>query len=171
MCYPVRGEAAFDIVISGGHRERGGVVLTPSQWRQPFTRVPITVIQHGTRHAIGEGVPFVDRKNNLRIRGMWASTPLGEYVRTLVAQRVLRDAKLEYADTIDDAGQLVREVLGGVFRLPAGPPPVGCGAEPAAELLGLAARIYTATPAQRAALADQVIACAVALGGQTGKGN
>jgi hypothetical protein len=47
------------------------------------------------------------------------------------------------------------------------PAPVGDagGASPAAELLGLAARIYTASPAQRAALADQVIACAVALGG------
>lgn len=35
----------------------------------------------------------------------------------------------------------------------------------AAELLGLAARIYTAPSTERAALADQVIACAVALGG------
>ena len=53
--------------------------------------------------------------------------------------------------------------------MPTDPPPAPGAdtgaAEPAAELLGLAARIYTASPAQRAALADQVIACAVALGG------
>jgi hypothetical protein len=41
-------------------------------------------------------------------------------------------------------------------------------ADPVAELLGLAARIYTAMPAERAGLADQVIACAIALGGQPG---
>ncbi|BDB42832.1 MULTISPECIES: hypothetical protein [Mycobacterium] len=166
VCRQLRGEAAFDIIIAGGHREPGGVILGPSQWRQPFPeRVPITVVRHGESQVVGEGTPLLDRKNNLRIRGMWSTTPLGEYVRTLVAQRVLREAKLEYTDTIDDAGQLVREVLGGVFTLPTGPPTVGGGAEPAAELLGLAARIYTATPAQRAVLADQVIACALALGG------
>jgi hypothetical protein len=146
------------------------VILSPSTWRQPFTRVPITVERAGVSHVVVEGMPFVDRKNNLRIRGVWASTPLGECVRILVAQRVLRFAYLDYTDTIDDAGQLVREVLGGVFTLPTDPPPApgvdAGGAEPAAELLGLAARIYAATPAQGAALADQVIACAVALGGQ-----
>src|SRR5208337_577765 len=109
-----RGSGVFDIIICGGHRERGGVTLTPSQWRQPSTRVPITVVQHSERHVVGEGMPLVDRENNLRIRGMWSSTPLGEYVRTLVAQEVLRYAELEYTDTIDDAGQLVRQVLGGV---------------------------------------------------------
>lgn len=107
---------------------------------------------------------MVDRKGNLRVRGVWASTPLGEYVRTLVAQRVLRVAYLDYVDTIDDAGALVREVRGGVFTLPADPPPSRdagteleqlVGPDPAAELLGLAARIYTATPGQRAALAGQ----------------
>ncbi len=50
----------------------------------------------------------------------------------------------------------------------AGVAPGGEAADPAAELLGLAARIYTAMPAARAGLADQVIACAIALGGQPG---
>ena len=108
-----RGSGVFDIIICGGHRERGGVTLTPSQWRQPSTRVPITVVQHSERHVVGEGMPLVDRENNLRIRGMWSSTPLGEYVRTLVAQEVLRYAELEYTDTIDDAG---RGVERGVRR-------------------------------------------------------
>lgn len=90
---------------------------------------------------------------------MWSSTPLGEYVRALVAQGKLRSALLQYTDTIDDAGNIVREVLGGVFALPTDPPPApggldAGGAEPAAELLGLAARIYTAEPHERAALAD-----------------
>jgi hypothetical protein len=170
QCQPVRGAAAFDIIISGGHRERGGVVLTPSQWRQPFAeRVSVTVERDGTSHVVGTGRPLVDRKGNLRIRGMWASSPLGEYVRTLVAQQVLRYAYLDYADTIDDGGQLVREVLDGVFILPADPPPALAGdtggADPAAELLGLAARIYTATAAERAGLAERVIACAVMLRG------
>jgi len=50
-----RGSGVFDIIICGGHRERGGVTLTPSQWRQPSTRVPITVVQHSERHVVGEG--------------------------------------------------------------------------------------------------------------------
>lgn len=164
-----RGSGVFDIIFCGGHRERGGVTLTPTQWRQLSTRVPITVVQHGERHVVGEGMPLVDRENNLRIRGMWSSTPLGEYERTLVAQEVLRYAELEYTDTIDDAGQLMRQVLGGVLILPTDPPPAPGAdtgaAEPTAETAGLAARIYTASPAQRAALADQIFACVVALGG------
>jgi hypothetical protein len=135
--------------------------------------VPITVVRgDGARQVVGESMPFVDRKNNLRIQGMWASTPLGEYVRTLVAQRVLRDARLDYTDTIDDDGVLVREVLGGVFTLPADPPPgaptadqAGLPTDPAAELLGLAARIYTARADDVAGLADQAIALLVELSG------
>jgi hypothetical protein len=59
--------------------------------------------------------------------------------------------------TLSTTGNIVREVIGGVFTLPTAPP--------AAELRGLAARFHSAMPAQRSALADQVIACAVALGG------
>lgn len=139
------------------------------QLPQCLSHSPITVVQHGVRHVVGEGMPSVDRKGNLRISGMSSSTPQGEYVRTLVGQCVLRYAELEYTDTIDDAGNLVRQVPGGVFILPTDPPPAPGddtgGAEPASELLGLAARIYTATPAQRAVLAGQLIACAVALRG------
>ena len=48
---------------------------------------------------------------------------------------------LDYSETIDDASNLVREVLGGVFTQPADPP-----------------------PADRAALADQLTACVLELG-------
>jgi hypothetical protein len=66
-------------------------------------------------------------------------------------------------------------ILGAGFTLPADPPPsvlgaagaeAGLGADTAAELLGLAARIYSADRGDVAGLADRVIACAVALGGK-----
>jgi hypothetical protein len=63
-----------------------------------------------------------------------------------------------------------------VFTLPSDTPPaVSSGADveaglltdTAAEVLGLAARVYSANRANVPALADHVIACAVALGGTT----
>ncbi len=172
-CQIVPGTGAFDIIISGQHRENAAVTLAPSQWQQPFAeRVPVSVQRDGGLQLVGEGEPMVDRKGNLRIRGVWSATPLGEFVRTLVAQGKLRNALLQYSDNIDDAGNLVREVLGGVFILPAVPPrPADSGThnEPASDLLGLAARIYSSTtPSEQAALADQVIICAIALGGHPG---
>jgi hypothetical protein len=65
-------------------------------------------------------------------------------------------------------------VLSVVFTLPSDPPPAvlgaasadaGLAADTAAELVGLAARIYAANQAHVAALANRVIACAAAPGG------
>jgi hypothetical protein len=108
------------------------------------------------------------------VRGRWSSTPLGEFVKTLAAQHVLRCADLELEASIDNAGARVYCVLSVVFTLPSDPPPAmpsgadtdaALAADAAAELLGLAARIYAANHADVAALADRVISSAVALGG------
>jgi len=137
--------------------------LIPSAWGQPFTRVPITVERDGANHVVGEGMPFVDRKLNLRIRDMSASTPLGEYVRTLVTQRVLccsgRSGLQRHHRRRQQPGARGARRCVHPARRPA------AGAEPAVELLGLAARIYAAAPADRAALADQLTACVLELGG------
>jgi hypothetical protein len=104
-------------------------------------RRDVAVDVHGRR----EGGVFIDRKGNPRVRGLWATTPMSEYIKTLVTQRVLRDAHVELEASIDDDGARVYHVLGAVFTLPADPPPAPGedtgAAEPAAELLGLAARI------------------------------
>jgi hypothetical protein len=94
----------------------------------------------------------------------------GEYVKTLVAQGVLQFADVELEARIDVAGARIYRVISAGFTLPADPPPSTAGpgelpADPAAELLGLAARVYAANRADVPALADRVIACAVALGG------
>jgi hypothetical protein len=88
---------------------------------------------------------------------------------------VLSFADVEVEASIDDAGARLYHVLRAVFTLPADPPPqvlgtagvqASLGADTAAELLGLAARIYAANQADAPALADRVIVCAVALGGR-----
>jgi hypothetical protein len=169
---PVKGSPAFDVILSG-QRERTGLVVGPGQWVFP-DRIPVTIYRGGAVQEVGAGRPFIDNKGNPRVRGMWSSTPLGEYVKTLVAQRVLRHADLELEASIDDAGARVYRVVSAVFTLPSDPPPsvpsatgadASLLADTAAELLGLAARIYAANQADVAALADRIIACAVALGG------
>ena len=172
--HPVKGgSAAFDVIL-GGHRDRHGVVVVgPGQFIFP-ARLPVAVHRGDAMHVVGSGRPFVDRKGTPRLRGMWSNTPLGEYVKTLVAQRIPHFADVEVETRIDDAGERLYLVLRATFTLPAEPPPsadpssaaaAGLPADPAAELLGLAARIYTADRDEVPALADRVIACAVTLGG------
>jgi hypothetical protein len=169
---PVKGSPAFDVILSG-QRERTGLPVGPGQWAIP-DRVPVTVYRGGALHDVGAGRVFIDNKGWPRVRGLWSRTPLGEYVKTLAAQHVLRSADLEVEATIDNAGARVYDVLSVVFTLPSDPPPAifsgadveaRLGADTAAELLGLAARVYAADRADVPALADRVIACAVALGG------
>jgi streptomycin 6-kinase len=168
--HPVKVSNALDVIL-GGHRDRHGVVVGPGQLSFP-ARLPVAVYRGDAMHVVGSGRAFVDRKGTPRVRGMWSDTPLGEYVKTLVAQRVLHFADVELETSIDDDGGRVYRDLCATFTLPADPPPstadpsgaAGLPADPAAELLGLAARIYAA-PARAADLADSVIACAVALGG------
>jgi hypothetical protein len=172
----VKGSNAFDVILSG-QRERSGVMIGPGQWAIP-DRVPVIVHRGGANHDVGAGRVFIDRKGNPRVRGMWSSTPLGEYVKALAMQGALHYADLELEASIDNAGERVYDVLSVVFTLPSDPPPSapsGAGgeatlvADTAAVLLGLAARIYAADPrGDVAGLADRVIACAIALGGHVG---
>ncbi|WP_322860110.1 hypothetical protein U8D42_12755 [Mycobacterium europaeum] len=130
--------------------------------------MPVTVDRGGVSHVVGWGRAFIDHKGNPRIRGLWSTTPMGEYVKTLVTQRVVSFANVDLEASIDGAGARVYQVVGASFSLPVDPPPApddaaGDDLEPAAELLGLAARIYAAPRAERPGLAERVIACAVAL--------
>lgn len=172
---PVNGTNAFDVILSG-IRERTGLPVDASQWAIP-ERVPVTVHRGDAAHDVGSGRVFFDRKGNPRVRGMWSNTPLGEYVKALVAQGAVTYADLELEASIDNAGARVYNVLRVVFTLPSEPPtmePTGpsddarLAADVAAELLGLAARIYATPAGDVAGLADRIIACGVALGGQHG---
>jgi hypothetical protein len=169
----VKGTPAFDIVLSG-QREAGGLLIGPGQWAIP-ERVPVAVYRDGAMHHVGAGRVWLDRKGHPRLRGLWSRTPLGEYVKLLAAQHALEFVDLELEASVDNDGARVYVVLGVVITLPSDPPPGVPSAADAegrlladtsAELLGLAARIYAAgDQAEVAALADRVIACAVALGG------
>ncbi len=120
--HPVKGgSAAFDVIL-GGHRDRHGVVVGPGQFIFP-ARLPVAVHRGDAMHVVGSGRPFVDRKGTPRLRGMWSNTPLGEYVKTLVAQRILHFADVEVETRIDDAGERLYRVLRATFTLPAEPPP------------------------------------------------
>jgi hypothetical protein len=176
----VKGSNTFDVVLSG-MREHTGLRVGPGQWAIP-DRVPVTVRRGDGVHDVGAGRISTDRKGNPKVHGLWSSTPLGEYVKALVANGAIRFADLELEATIDNAGARIYNVLSVVFTLPSDPPPlapdhqssaatgvgtVAVDSAAAAELLGLAARIYAADPrSDVTGLADRVIACAIALGGR-----
>lgn len=175
-----KGSPAFDLAVNlNGDRDRNGVLIgAPGRLSCP-DRVPVTVERDGVLHTVGWGRAFLDRKGNPRVRGLWAHNPMGEYVKSLMAQDVLRYGSIELEASIDDEGARIYRVLSASLTLPpvvANPslPPVAAapapdegtgGADPAAELLALAARVYAAKPRARAPLLEQLITCAVALGG------
>jgi hypothetical protein len=116
-----QGQPAFGVILSG-QRDRTGLVVGPGQWVFPDW-IPVPVYRAGVTHEIGAGRAFTGSKGNPRVRGMWSSTPLGEYVKKLVAQRVLHYADVELEASVDDAGARVYRVVSAVFTLPADPPP------------------------------------------------
>jgi hypothetical protein len=160
---------AFDLNVNiNGDRDRNGVRIGTGRLTCP-DRVPVTIERDGVAHTVGFGRAFIDSKGNPRVRGLWAATPMGEYVRSLVDQEVLRTGNLELEASIDDDGARIYNVLGASFTLApvlANPTlsPAAPGADRAAELLHLAALVYAAKPSERAQLVDQLISCAVSLG-------
>jgi hypothetical protein len=114
----------FDMVLSNGTLDRDGESLLPGSWVQPLPdTIPINA-NHSSdvSDIVGSGIPFIDNEGNLRVRGTFASTPLGQHVRTLVNEGHLRSVSVEFLHRKDANGQWLNELVGGAFvNLPSNP--------------------------------------------------
>lgn len=114
---------SFEAILSAPTLDRDGDVFATSEWKLPLPDHITIDIDHGMSAAttVGSAEPFFDDDGNLRVRGTFASTPLGQEIRTLVNEghiRTMSVAALEdSAPTKDADGNSVvtRELLNGAF--------------------------------------------------------
>lgn len=80
------GPGEFEVILSAPTLDRDGEVVDPGIFEPLPSRIPFD-IDHGlsTATTVGSGVPFYDG-DMLKVRGTFASTPLGQEVRTLVTE-------------------------------------------------------------------------------------
>jgi hypothetical protein len=111
------GPGEFDMILSAGNRDRDGDVLRADQWKQPLPdHVPINVGHTSDVSSIvGSGTPFIDAKGNLRVRGKFSGTDLGQRVRQLVNEGHLRGVSVEYLKTKGANGRPVHDLVAGAF--------------------------------------------------------
>jgi hypothetical protein len=114
----------FDLLLSNGTRDRDGETIPPESWAQPLPdTIPINA-NHSSDFSdiVGSGTPWIDDAGNLRVRGTFASTPLGQHVRSLVTEGHLRSVSVEFLRRKDGNGRPVNELVGGAFvNIPANP--------------------------------------------------
>jgi hypothetical protein len=115
----------FDLVLSNATIDREGESIPAGSWVQPL---PATIPINANHSAdvsdiVGSGVPWIDSAGNLRVRGAFASTPLGQKIRTLVNEGHLRSVSVEMLRRKDaNSGVVVNELVGGAFvNIPANP--------------------------------------------------
>lgn len=109
---------AFDLSVNiNGDRDRIGVRIGPGPLSCP-RRVPVSVERDGESHVVGWGRASIDRSGNPRVRGLWAATPMGEYVKTLLDREVSHYGNRELEASIGDDGARMYHVLGASFTLP-----------------------------------------------------
>ncbi|MGC5248193.1 hypothetical protein ACPXB3_14875 [Gordonia sp. DT219] len=108
----------FDIVLSAQSKDRDGDVLTKDGWKQPLPQhIPIGVDHSMSVDGIvGSGRPFIDDAGNLRVRGTFAPTELGQRVRQLVTTGHLQTVSVEFLEDGTKSGTTPqRELIGGAF--------------------------------------------------------
>lgn len=107
---------SFEAIISTPSLDRDGDRLTPDGWKTPLPdHIPISVNHAMTADSIiGSGRPFIDTAGNLRVRGTFASTELGQTVRSLVNDGHLRTLSVEFLEQrgAKSAGPSRRELVG-----------------------------------------------------------
>jgi hypothetical protein len=111
---------AFDVILSAQTKDRDGDVLLKDEWKTPLPdHIPFD-IDHGMsiEKTVGSGKPFINDDGNLQVRGTFASTPLGQTVRSLVAEGHIRSTSVAFMSekTQKDGNSVVlRELLNGAF--------------------------------------------------------
>jgi phage head maturation protease len=113
---------AFEVVLSAATLDRDGEVIDSRAFDPLPDHVPFD-IDHGmtVQTTVGSGQPYYAEDGSLRVKGTFASTPLAQEVRTLVAEGHIRTTSVTFmaAERVKDeksVDHVVRaELLNGTF--------------------------------------------------------
>jgi phage head maturation protease len=113
---------AFEVVLSAATLDRDGEVIDSRAFDPLPDHVPFD-IDHGmtVQTTVGSGTPYYAEDGSLRVKGTFASTPLAQEVRTLVAEGHIRTTSVTFmaAERVKDEKSIdhvVRaELLNGTF--------------------------------------------------------
>jgi HK97 family phage prohead protease len=113
---------AFEVVLSAATLDRDGEVIDSRAFEPLPDHVPFD-IDHGmtVQTTVGSGQPYYAEDGSLRVKGTFASTPLAQEVRTLVAEGHIRTTSVTFmaAERVKDeksVDHVVRaELLNGTF--------------------------------------------------------
>lgn len=111
---------SFEMVLSDDSTDRDGDNLYAYQWRHPLPQSIPLKANHSRDIAdvVGSGEPFIDADGSLKVRGTFASTPLAQNVRTLVAEGHLQSVSVEFLHHPDDTNELL---AGAFVDIPSNP--------------------------------------------------
>jgi HK97 family phage prohead protease len=113
---------AFDVILSAPTLDRDGEVIDSRAFDPLPDHIPFDVDHTMTvTGTVGSGTPYYDEAGMLRVKGTFASTPLGQEVRTLVAEGHIRTTSVTFMAAkrvTDDKGVAhvqTAELLNGTF--------------------------------------------------------
>lgn len=87
----------FDVILSAPTLDRDGEVIDSKAFDPLPDHIPFDIDHSMTvTGTVGSGVPYYDEKGLLRVKGTFASTPLGQEVRTLVAEGHIRTTSVTF---------------------------------------------------------------------------
>lgn len=116
---------AFSLVLSTPTEDRDGESLATDEWEQPLPGHITFDLDHAMSVAgtVGSGTPSIDDQGRLVVDGTYASTPLGQEVRSLVNEGHIRTASVAFLRKTDKKdSKVTRELLNGAFvAIPANP--------------------------------------------------
>lgn len=109
----------FDVILSTSSLDRDGDELHPDEWKTPLPERITFDSDHGMSVAtcVGSGKPFINDNGQLQVRGVFASTPHGQAVRTLVNEGHIDRVSVAFRNlpkTSKDSKPM-RELLNGAF--------------------------------------------------------
>ena len=113
---------AFEVVLSAATLDRDGEVIDSRAFDPLPDHVPFD-IDHGmtVQTTVGSGQPYYAEDGSLRVKGTFASTPLAQEVRTLVAEGHIRTTSVTFmaAERVKDEKSIDHvvkaELLNGTF--------------------------------------------------------
>jgi HK97 family phage prohead protease len=88
---------AFEVVLSAATLDRDGEIIDSRAFDPLPEHVPFD-IDHGmtVQTTVGSGQPYYAEDGSLRVKGTFASTPLAQEVRTLVAEGHIRTTSVTF---------------------------------------------------------------------------
>lgn len=88
---------AFDVVLSAPTLDRDGEVIDSRAFDPLPDHIPFDIDHSMTvTGTVGSGTPYYDEDGLLRVKGTFASTPLGQEVRTLVSEGHIRTTSVTF---------------------------------------------------------------------------